>query len=152
MRACRLAQNGVNMRYVHRSVHLFIVFIAMVPLGIAQPVHENSQAVVSQQEARELIYKALPSSTVHLPGFGLDNMNAPNFPDFYFFEGLWDNPDGSAVSGHYAVDKKTGDVWNGVVCRQFVSRSLRKAQHALRKSIGLSEQEYQRIKRPGPMC
>jgi hypothetical protein len=139
------------MRYFLRSSQLFIAVTWMALLGIAQPVHENSQ-VVSQQEARKLIYKALPSSTVHLPGFGLDNINAPNFPDFYFFEGQWDNPDGSVVGGHYAVDKKTGDVWDAAVCWEFVSKSLRKAQRTVRKSIGLSEQQYQKLKKPGPMC
>jgi hypothetical protein len=37
---------------------------------------------------------------------------------FYYFEGTWDNTGpGSVIVGHLAVDKRTTDVWDAIVCR-----------------------------------
>ena len=53
---------------------------------------------------------------------------------------------------YYAVNRKTGDVWNSVICQRITSPSLRKLQAALRKSIGLTDMEYRKIKGQGPLC
>jgi hypothetical protein len=87
-----------------------------------------------------------------LPSFGLEKYTDPYFPGFQFFQGIFDNPGGSFNLGFYAVDRKTGDVWSGVVCARASSPSLLKLQAAVRNRIGLTRDEYRKTRRPGPMC
>jgi hypothetical protein len=87
-----------------------------------------------------------------LPSFGLERYTDKYFPDFQFFQGIFDNPGGSFNLGFYAVDRMTGDVWNGVYCARANSPSLVKLQAAIRNRIGLTRDEYRDARRPGPMC
>jgi len=87
-----------------------------------------------------------------LPGFGLEKFTSEYDPGFQFFQGIFDNPGGSVNLGFYAVDRKTGDVWDGVVCERASSPSLVKLQAAIRNRIGLTRDEYRKARRPGPMC
>lgn len=127
----------------------------LILTGSGAAGQEPGARKLTLDEARQLAYKAVESveSGNKLPGFGLDPYKDDYFPDFYFFEALWDNPGpGSGVIGHYAVDPRMGDVWSAIVCRQLTSVSLRKLQRAMHKRIGLSEKQYRKLKRPGPMC
>jgi hypothetical protein len=104
-------------------------------------------------EARELAQVALPSLTARLPGLYLDNFKDPYYPGFYFFEAQWNGTgDISPVAGHYAVDSRTGDVWNAIICRELKTRALKRRQAFLRKKIGLTPERYRRIRRLGPEC
>ena len=49
---------------------------------------------------------------------------------FYTFEalGVWSSAPGSAVIGHYSVNKKTGDVWDLFICAKVQFNSLQKLQ------------------------
>ena len=53
---------------------------------------------------------------------------------------------------YYAVDRRTGDVWSAVICERIAVHALSRLQAALRKRIGLTNAEYERLKRPGPLC
>jgi hypothetical protein len=66
---------------------------------------------------------------------------------------LWDNPipDGSVVVDDLAVDPQTGDVWRRGACK-LNSPSLKKAQAAVRKRLGLSDKEYKKLQHDGPDC
>ncbi len=101
-----------------------------------------------------MVYRALESQgATKLPKFGLEHYKNDYFPDFCFFEASADHPGpGSGVVGHYAVDRSTGDVWDGVVCRELRSPGLENLQRTVRKRIGLTEKEYRKLRRPGPMC
>jgi hypothetical protein len=108
--------------------------------------------VLTLDEASQLVRAALPAATLSLPKFGLDKYVYPDYPDLYFFEADWDNPTGSVVWGHFAVDPKTGDVWDAIACREYKSHSLKTAQASMRTQIGLTKKEYHKIRRRGPMC
>lgn len=109
---------------------------------------------ISVKEARNLVLEALPLEVRQLPKFGIDLFEDARFPQFYvFLASSAGAPSGSAVIGYYAVDKSTGDVWNApAACDELRSASLRKLQAKVRSEIGLSESEYQRIRRKGPLC
>jgi len=62
------------------------------------------------------------------------------------------NPNGSSTIGHFLVDPKTADVWDGVVCKEYKNAGLLKLQISARKKLGLTEVMYQKLKRPGPYC
>lgn len=53
----------------------------------------------------------------------------------------------------FDVDAGTGDVWSGnFFCLLYESPSLAKLQRAIRQRIGLTEGEYKKARKPGPMC
>jgi hypothetical protein len=72
---------------------------------------------------------------------------------FYYFEGTWDNAGpGSVIVGHLAVDKRTADVWDAIVCREITSPALQRFQATVRRRMGITTELYKKLKRPGPMC
>lgn len=110
---------------------------------------------ITVNEAQDLVRALLkPDGWTKLHGFVLyQALFDSEFQDFYFIHAEWDSPSGKHVPiGHFAVERTTGDVWDWVKCGQFNSASLAAAQQALRKRIGLSEQDYLRIKKRGPFC
>ena len=138
------------------------LFVAAVLLTSTLLFADYPVRKLTVEEAHQLAYAALGPQSKRLPGLGIEQVGADNpepckYPEacnFYFFNASWgtsDPPQGGTVDW-FAVDAITGDVWNGIVCRQFRSRSLTKLQCAVRKRIGLTEREYRRLKRQGPMC
>jgi hypothetical protein len=131
-------------------------FAAAFGLCLAVCVHVRAQAAprkVTREEAIELAFDAIDPESRKLPGLTLEKYKEEHFPDFYAFEAIWDNPDpdGSTVVDDFAVDPQTGDVWRRGVCR-LQSTALAKSQAAIRKRIGLSDAEYQKLRRSGPTC
>ena len=115
--------------------------------------HAAPSRNLTVDESRELVLAALPESTTKLPEFNLDPFTVSYYPDFCFFEGQWNSTgDVSPVAGHYAVDSRTGDVWNGIICREYKTPRLRVLQSIMRKRIGLTQQQYRKIRRLGPEC
>jgi hypothetical protein len=105
------------------------------------------------EEAQGLAFDALDAKSRSLPGLSMGKYVDKNFPDYYAFEALWDNPipDGSVVVDDIEVDPQTADVWRRGACR-LNPPGLAKAQLAIRKKMGLSPKEYQKIRRDGPDC
>ena len=111
---------------------------------------------LSLEETNDLVTTFLKGrGTTRAPGFQLvpydDNQY---YPEFQFFQAIFANPNpiGSFNLGHYAVDRKTGDVWDAVRCDHLTSRSLTKLQSAIRQRIGLTQEAYRKLQRDGPMC
>jgi len=105
---------------------------------------------ISLEEANELL-----TAYLKLPEGNLLKSGDMGYTGFYFFMailGASKGPVGVLHVRYDAVDRKTGDVWNGVICQQIASHSLKKLQLTLRRRIGLTDDEYQKAKRPGPMC
>ena|SRR2546428_12373658 len=134
----------------HGSVLIVVVLVLLVCTSGAQD--KSANRVLSADEARDLVYEALrPTGATKLPKFGLDQYKDRYFPEFLFFESTWENPEpGSAVNGHFAVDLRTGDVWETVGCKRFTTPFLRKLQEAIHKRFGLTEKEYRKLKRKKP--
>jgi hypothetical protein len=131
------------------AVKLAVLVVLACILGNAQ---SSGPRKLTLQEANAIMGAGVPEATRRLPGYELDN-NAVNEPrQFYFAQVIRDNPHGSVVWGNLAVDVATGDLWDGVVCRSYASKSVRAVQREVRKAIGLTDAEYKKIKRPGPGC
>jgi hypothetical protein len=134
-----------------RNLYLSVIIVAILAPSIAHSA--NQPRVVSVDEAKNLVLEALPPKTRHLPKFGLDQYKDKYFPQFYFFSATWAGaPNGSSVIGNYAVDSSTGDVWSATECEEESTPELRKLQAKVRLRLGLSDSEYHKIKRKGPVC
>jgi len=113
---------------------------------------ESKRRDLSLEEANDLVTTFLTGrGSTKRAAFGLEKYSNEHYPEFQFFQAIFDK-NGSFNLGHYAVDRKTGDVWNGVVCEQFTSASLLRLERAIRNRIGLTEEQYRKVQRPGPMC
>ena len=102
---------------------------------------------VSLEEAHELV-KAFQKDHGE-GGYALEKYEVKEYSEFEFFQAV---PDPQRSRLHYAVDLRTGEVWDGVFCENLTSPSLKKLQNAIRIRIGLTQDEYRKAQRPGPMC
>lgn len=132
-----------------------VLMLAFASLGVgAQNSHGSS---ISEKDAKQLVFAALPSKDRHLPGLAFDvgvENRYKGFDRFYILSVTWAGPpDGSVVVGGYYVDRYTGDVWDAAMdCYEYDNPDLRKLQVSIRKRIGMSPAEYQKVKVKGPMC
>jgi hypothetical protein len=114
-----------------------------------------SRRKITKAEAIELIRASLELPKGSFPGLSFEESGEdPYFPGYYEFQVLWASPPPTSPNiGFFKVDPKTGDVWDGVVCREYKSKKLKALQKQLRKQIGLTNEEYQRLRpKYGPMC
>ena len=55
---------------------------------------------------------------------------------------------GQGVAGRYAIDPRTGDIWNAYGdCRPLSSPEIRRLQRKFRRQLGLSPTQYLKIRR-----
>lgn len=129
------------------AVGVFCALVGSTSLAV------GASRKLTVDEARELASQALEPRQARLPGLTFQPYDDKNYPDFLSFEVLWDNPvpDGSIVVVDLSVDPQTGDVFKRGGCSA-TSPALTKLQKTMRKRIGLSEQEYQKIRHPGSAC
>jgi hypothetical protein len=140
--------NAPLLRFVLQSIE----DVSATPVDPATYSNQR-QRDVTPEEADALVTAFFKDrGNTKLPSFGLEKYTNPYFPQFLCFQGIFDNPGGSVNLGFYAVDRKTGEVWDGVYCARASSPSLVKLQAAIRNRIGLARDEYRKERRPGPMC
>jgi len=134
-------------------VKLVAFCLFVMTLCVAAVAGQQDSRLVADDEARKLVMAALPSSTKHLPKFGLEGGLDSHDPRFYVFMAYWAGaPNGSMVIGHYAVDTSTADVWDAVMaCQELSTPALRKLPKGVRLRLGLSEAQYRRVKRRCPL-
>jgi hypothetical protein len=107
---------------------------------------------ISEEEANDLVFAYLKSSHCAKPACSLVAYQDSSRPEFYSFQALWATRHAAGNTGFYEVDPLTGDVWSGVICDRFQSPALTKLQRAIWQRIGLTDQDYRKLQRPGPMC
>jgi len=117
----------------------------MKPAGWSLPGKEGGKGRL--EEANELMTAIFRDPGAS--GSALEEHEVQDYPGFVFFQAMGHDP---LRHIHYAVDRKTGEVWSGVVCESLTSPSLRKLQNAIRTRIGLTADEFLKVRRRGPEC
>lgn len=122
--------------------------LLLVALAFSSSIPLNARSRdLTREEAEQLLLAALPGETRRLPGLEFEGGTIDG--DFCFFSGLWSNPDCcSSNAWHFAIDRRTGDVWSAVVCRSYTSRAFRKLQRTMWRRIDLPSMEYERLRQP----
>ena len=113
----------------------------------------GNERELQRKEAGELVKIWLTSQRFDTgsPRFALEpDPDHPTFPDFYFFSPVYEQSESAPTLGHFAVNRKTGDVWDWELCQRLQSGALRAAQKSLRKKLGLSEQKYNKFSKLAP--
>jgi hypothetical protein len=77
----------------------------------------------------------------------------PNDPTFYFIEATWDNPRGSLIAGHFAVNSRTATLWSvqGSVCGVLTSAKLAKLQQSLQESLSVDRPTFAKLTSQRPV-
>lgn len=73
-----------------------------------------------------------------------------SFPEFYFFSASYEQEQSVPTLGHFAVSKKTADVWDWELCKRLSNPRLRATQKELRERIGVSDSAYRKMSRTAP--
>ena len=122
---------------------------------VNSPSSASAKAVsprkITAAEAEALVVRAVESTRGARGGFVIesDSSEPP-----YKFEVRAANPTHPTqpLIDFFFVDADTGDVWSDIVCKEYTSPSLKKLQQTIRKRIGLTDQEYHKLRKPGPKC
>jgi hypothetical protein len=118
---------------------------------------------ITLAQAKALVLAALYPGQRRLPGLQFDAGDGdPNKistfedsdnPRFLMFHVVWAATEGSNLIGWYGVDIYTGDVFDGIAsCPQYKNKKLETLQKKVRRSLHLTEAEYQKLKTNGPIC
>jgi len=133
--------------------HCFQKFIFAIILVAATAATPGTPAKgwrkISVNEARHLVYEV---AKVHNRGAEIRRIENAYDRNFYYFEVLVPNPVASPVVGHFAVNLRTGDVWDPAACEELTRPSLKKLQEGVRKRLGLKGREFARAKSQKPIC
>ncbi len=124
-----------------------ILFIVAVCLDAQTP-----RRSVSRKEAADLVFAYLRSIGCTTGACVLEPYHDVVGSDFYGFQGLGSTPKTGFNLGYFEVDPRTADLWSGVVCRRYDVPSVVRLQKRIRRRIGLTDEEYRRLQRPGPLC
>ena len=129
-----------------------LLTLALVGAGPANPPETRRE--VTEAETRELAAAALSPEARRLPGLDFEIGVNPAFPHYRFVMVTWGVARGEAGGNviQLAIDTTTAEVWSGLVCREVTSRDLRALQVRIRKSLGLTDEMYRKLRRRGPMC
>lgn len=132
-----------------------VAWLCVAVLALLVPSALSETRMISLEEARKLVWLALPKATRKLPGL-------TSYPDqcseppcrCRTFDILWSNPNpaGSVHSGFYTVDLRTGEVWTPILCKRVANRALEKTQRGIRKQLGVTEAEYRKGLAHTPCC
>lgn len=109
--------------------------ILLAPVGLLYG--QQPRGDIGVQLAHRLAISTLSVSARKLPGLRFDAEKSPHSPKFYWFEITAHTPeDVSPLLGYYAVNRKTGDVWDAVACTRLTSRFVHDTQMRIRRADG----------------
>jgi hypothetical protein len=129
---------------------LIILLVSSIPSTLWA---DNTPKQLTLEQAELLARTAADSiGLTRLKGFSLDMNQIKEFPDYYFFDVLSNQPGAQGVSEHYAVNKITGDVWTSFGCSRVSSRHLAQLQHKMRIELGLSDKDYRWHRKDSRPC
>lgn len=128
------------------------VALLLLLLQAAPGAETGAFPKITAEEARLLVGDALLHLYPH-HDIEVSLVNNKYDPDFFYFEANWYGPIRTSPHlGNFAVNPWTGDVFNADNCKRLTSPSLKKAQGAIRKRLGLGREDYARLRAKRPVC
>ncbi len=130
-----------------------LAIIILLASAVSLAAWDSAPKQLTPEQAELLARTAAESiGLTKLKGFSLDMSQIKEFPDYYFFEVLINQPGAQGISERYAVNKLTGDVWATFGCSRVSSRHLASLQRKMRSELGLGEKEYSRHRKDASPC
>ncbi len=142
-----------------RSAYSSLTIAFTLALSMEAFAAPTAKPLVSIGQAEHLVMAQLiHDHRNRLPGLVISvDKGDDTFPAFWMISVDWDERKngeryGTGHYGFFAVDKMTGDVWEGTICREYRSPELARAQRQLRRRLGMNPKDYKRLRRDGPYC
>jgi hypothetical protein len=128
----------------------FLVF-SIFALVLRLPASAGPTAIARSQ-ARDLVLRALQERgyPTTAKNFELDDGNDKYFPNFYWFQSYSNSEVRLVSTGIFAVNKKTADIWDTLLCKRIDLAALRPLQEKLRKQAEVTAQEYAELTKEAP--
>lgn len=108
---------------------------------------------ITREEGANLVKKWLTGAGYHTRSnhFILDSdPDRSNFPEFYFFSASYEQEQSAPTLGHFAVNRRSADLWDWESCKKLSNSTLRTTQRSLRSKMGLAERDYRKVSRVAP--
>jgi hypothetical protein len=117
-----------------------------IVLLIAAPLMAGHGPSVSltTEEAKEIVVQGAFKGD---RSYSLTATKGSYEPSFYDVEAAWDNPRGSMIAGHFAVNAETGTLWNleGSVCNVITNGRLDRFRRALHDKLKTDQRVSARL-------
>jgi hypothetical protein len=130
-----------------RGTILFVFFTMLSTLCI------STEKEIAPEDAQSLVKKWLTSQGYDTGSsrFILEpDPEHSGFPEFYFFSAAYEQEQSVPTLGHFAVNRKSTDLWDWELCKRLRAPAVRSVQRSLRKKLGLSKQDYRRVSKDAP--
>ena len=135
----------------HLSVVLFIAAAAMASESAAEP------RPMTIREAESIVRAAIDQNDRPArkpPGYEIDEHYTTKYaPNFVIFSVIWMGaPQGGAMVDTVEVNMRNGDIFSGLICKEYKGPMIARAQAKVRRAIGLDAKSYQKYRTGGEYC
>jgi hypothetical protein len=120
--------------------------VSLLLSGKPAGVDREIGAPLSKREAHELALSTLAPRARRFSGIQFDTVFADAPQGFYVFEIVANTPPGTSFNlGFFAVNHRTGDVWDWSACIRRSSPRITEVQQRLRRKSGLSASAFRAL-------
>jgi hypothetical protein len=120
-------------------------------LALQLPASDELKTITRNQ-ARDLLLQVLQKQgyPIRASNFELDDENDKYFPHFYTFHSYSNSKARLVSTGVFAVNKRTVDVWDELLCHKIDLPEIRPLQSKLRKQTEITDIEYASLTKEVP--
>jgi len=138
------------MRTMRRGIALTLAGL-LAGVTTAGAWRQSGGARVSKREAHDLALSTLLPRARSSPGIQFDTVLTEPPRGFYTFEIVADTPPGTSFNlGFFAVNERTGDVWDWSACIHLSSPEIVRVQRRLRRESGVSARAFRTLSNVAP--
>jgi hypothetical protein len=120
-------------------------------LAVLAAAAHKASASLTPEEAKNIVAQGAFSGDA---SYSLWATKDRDQPIFYEVEAAWDNPHGSMIAGHFAVNAETGTLWNlqGSVCNVIANARLARLQRVLRARFTADPRAFAKVSSKRPLA
>lgn len=132
-------------------VHVCLLFCFLAGGSLLRAADGAQQ--ITREQAESLVKKWLTGAgyPTRSQRFILDaDPDRADFPTFYFFSASYVQEQSAPTLGHFAINRRTAELWDWELCKKLSTPSLRVSQSSLRKKIGLTDEVFHELSKSAP--
>jgi len=128
-----------------------LVFLAALLLLPVQAVDAEREIVRAEAKHLVKIWLASQGYDTRSWRFVLDaDPDQNEFPSFYFFSANFVQEQSAPTLGHFAVNRRSADLWDWELCRRIQEPAIQSTQKSLRKKLRLTDRDYRSLSKIAP--
>jgi len=127
--------------------------VLLVVLAMFSSEAISAETEIARGEAKNLVktWLAAQGYDTRSSRFVLESdPDRTDFSGFFFFSANYQQEQSAPSLGHFAVNRKTADLWDWELCRRLQTPAVQSVQKSLRKRLGLTPQDYSDLSKMAP--